>query len=130
MAELNEDYRRRAAIKQTVEMMESVRDTIPEILDKISEKQGWNDQSKIVHLCGFINRLRRNFLHRELEDRLRGYLQNRANDENEMSICGSCGKKCIYNSELCICEECRADLRKTFDGIERNTRINRETPDR
>lgn len=65
-----------------------IHNKIHEVLVDISSEQGWDEESQILHLCGFINWVRRNQLHemeqQELEGKFRGYLQAIADEENTM----------------------------------------------
>lgn len=60
---------------------------IHQVLVDVSEKQGWNEESQILHLCGFICWVRRNgplyeLTQPKLEEKWQGYLQAVADEEN------------------------------------------------
>ena len=61
---------------------------IQEILDEVSEPQGWDEYSEIIHLCGFISSLRNNSdipTDFDPEQQFRMYLEQIAAEENSMT---------------------------------------------
>lgn len=97
-----------------------IHNEIHQILVDISTEQGWNEESQIVHLCGFIIWIRRNGpLHKltqsEMDVKFRAYLQNQADDENEgvEAVCEKCGDRREADSILNICENCKIEAAST-----------------
>ena len=96
-----------------------------EILDKYSEEQGWNDESEIIHLCGFIDELAdkwEKILHQPGSEisvvltSFRNYLAVIQQEENvdELpagveAVCEQCGAPCDYDTEICLCPKCKRD---------------------
>lgn len=65
-----------------------VHNKIHEILVDMSFEPGWDEESQIFHLCGFLDWIRRNGpLHEltqpALEEKFRAYLQAVADKEND-----------------------------------------------
>lgn len=88
-----------------------IHNKIHEALCEFAEHQGWNEESEITHLVGFIHSLRDNAdipTDFDPEWHFRNYLGRIQAEENEMTdaVCENCGAPCDYNSEVCLCIKC------------------------
>lgn len=72
-----------------------------ELVD-ISSEQGWNEESQIQHLCGYLTSISNPVPH------FREYLLDRVAEENEGIdwFCEKCGDACSHHPELLLCENC------------------------
>lgn len=80
-----------------------------EILNKFSEDQGWNEESEIIHLCGFLNELANEEGENQfpIVAKFQLYLEAIQKEENAVeAVCETCGKPCEYDSEICLCGVC------------------------
>jgi hypothetical protein len=98
-------------------------------LVEMADKQGWNDESMIIHLCGFIQQTMEDEpAYKPTLDDWQRYLEDVAEDEDRQthnaeeyarafedsdSICENCGARCIYDPEMCLCPKCEEEANGT-----------------
>jgi hypothetical protein len=92
-----------------------IHNDIHRALVEISAEQGWNEESQIIHLCGYLTSISNPVPH------FREYLQTCADEENadvekDSAVCEFCGASCEYHTEVCLCPKCK--MRSAANGDE------------